>query len=206
MLSLVTLGKIHFADSQQEAKELFLNRQKNGIGGVIFTPEFDVPKWTDTEKNRLSDFFCEVDATEEDDNRHDGVPDWAAVSQNVTRNLFKLSKEFNTTSNARSIRFLSDDDFDLKPHCDIGAMDGWVHLHVTGAGLLCASPIGDAPVKVKATGSFGDNLEKDDFDRLLKIERKIELIELEEGKAIAFDNTMAHMSNRGPRFRIPIFG
>jgi hypothetical protein len=206
MLNFLTLGKIVTADTQTEAKKLFLNRHRYGIGGIIFEPEFEIPKWTEAEKTKLSDLFCEVDATEIDDTRYSHLPDWEQLNQNITRNMFQLAREFNTTPNPRSLRFVFGKAFDFKPHCDLGAVDGWLHLFIEGdEGLVCANPIGDEPVNLKLTKPYGDNFDCDEFNRLATVDNKIELISLKPGQAIAFDHTMGHMSGRGKNFRIPTF-
>lgn len=103
MLEFVTLGKVIEAESQAEAIELFSNRRKTGISGVVFTPEIIIPKWTIADKIRLSEVFhfCEVNSEQEDDARYDHIADWKSLNQNFTRDVFKLARQFNKTSNPR---------------------------------------------------------------------------------------------------------
>lgn len=99
---------------------------------------------------------------------------------------------------------------DFKLHADSGAIDGWLHFHLDGAGMVYANPVGDKPVRLRLASPHGnDNLDTDEFNQLILDNKKVELKSLKPRQAIAFDHRMAHKSAAVTadsfNFRVPTF-
>ena len=203
----ITVGKIVTAATQEEAVQVFKTRSQHGIGGVIFKPDIVIPEWTDDQKSRLTDFLCAANPrTKQLAGYEIEGDDWKQLGEEFATKMFSLSLEFNQSLNTRWLRFLKNNDVAEGPHRDGSAYCGWVHFHESGDGMQCAKPVGDAPLQLKAFGENSDNIDRDDFDFLVEVEKKIELVELQPGQAIVFDDTMVHLSGWGQRFRVLVFG
>lgn len=202
----VTLGKIVTAANENEAKELFLRRKAHGIGGVIFTPEINIPKWTDEQKEQLTECLFRTNLVSPWKSEFKPTFEWARAVGTIPEELVSISTGFNLSQNPRSIRFLNNDDLAEDAHRDLGASEGQMHLHIEGQGLMCANPVGEAPVQVRTKDADGEMINLKDFNKLVFQDRKIEIITLKEGQAIAFDDSMVHLSSNGPRFRVITFG
>lgn len=201
----VTLGKIVTVSNENKAKELFRQRKERGIGGIIFTPDIIIPKWTDEEKIELTKFFFNANLKDPYERKPKLPYEWAKAAGQLPESLIALSYEFNISDKRRTIRFLHDDDTPSDIHRDSSASDGWVHLHVAGEGMMCANPVGAEAVQVKTRGADREIIDVADFNKLVFTDRKIEIITLKQGQAIVFDDSMVHFSGTGPRFRAVTF-
>lgn len=207
MTHFVTLGKIVRAATQEEAVFLFARRKEMGISGVIFRPEINIPPWTPEEKIRLSKSshsFYPFDPAK--DSLYSPSHEWKKIAGKLILDFVSLSSKFNASSLIRPTRFAYDDDICEEIHRDVSAKGGWLHFHLSGNGMQCATPSGDKPVQLRTTGADGEKIYAPDFNRLVMHERTIEILTLQEGEAIAFDDNMIHLSGAGQRFRVIAFG
>lgn len=207
MSNVITLKKIVAISSQDDAASLFLEREKHNIGGVIFTPKMAFPKWLKKEQSLLESFSYHGDPRS-GNNVGGVIPPygWEEASRNKHLELISLSREFNRSEKFRTVMFAVDDNLIVKPHRDIAASNGWIHIHLEGSGLLCASAKGDNPVDVRAEDFSNEKVDQEDFNDAIHGRNEIETIALQAGQAIAFDDSIVHYSSIGPRFRIITLG